>query len=541
LPEDLLALVRKAMSVAKGERYRTAREFAQDLRRYQTGQLVGAHRYSPGQILRRWVRKHRAVVGVAAAAVVTLAVGGALAFRSVQAERDLARARNDELVLAQARASLDSDPTAALAWLKHYSLQGPGWSAARMIAADARSRGVSRRILAGHEAEVRDVAFSPNGETLASVGTDYTLRLWDLETGEGRVLFRSDWHARSVEFSPEGRCIAFGHGTNRVALWDVVRGRLDDSADGASEVEGAWFTKEGRGLLLLGQTLARWDIAKRSYLFKSRRLGNWTPEIALDPGRTRAATRSETGEVLSWDLGTGEARVIAAAVGDREPGRGGLTYWGESLAFGRGTDIRVFHTDRTGPVTLRAHDGTVRALAASPDGRWLASGADDWTVRVWARDGSVARVLRGHQGSVRFLSFSHDGRSLASLSEDDEGQVLLWDVATGRPRALAGEAQRAFARGVRGMAFSPGGSEIATFTRTIRVSAVAPEDTEELGAEGWQDRRVLDRPSGGDGRWRSTPAPLASRRGSVRGAHGLEGAAQYPCLFARRGSPGCGW
>ena len=56
-----------------------------------------------------------------------------------QRERAEALARNDELVLSQARSALETDPTLALAWLKHYSSAGSKWSAARIIAADAWS------------------------------------------------------------------------------------------------------------------------------------------------------------------------------------------------------------------------------------------------------------------------------------------------------------------------------------------------------------------------------------------------------------------
>jgi tetratricopeptide (TPR) repeat protein len=97
-PGDLVALVTKAMDPDPARRYATAADLAADLRRFQTGQLVSAHRYSPAELLRRWLRQHRAAVTVAAVASLTLAAAIAVGFvatarqaRIAEAERDRAR------------------------------------------------------------------------------------------------------------------------------------------------------------------------------------------------------------------------------------------------------------------------------------------------------------------------------------------------------------------------------------------------------------------------------------------------------------------
>ncbi len=97
VPPDLLAIVDRAMARDPAARYPTARELAEDLRRYHTGQLVGAHRYSLSQLLRRWLRRHRAAVSVAAVAAAVVVVFGAIALRRIiraegRAEAQRARA-----------------------------------------------------------------------------------------------------------------------------------------------------------------------------------------------------------------------------------------------------------------------------------------------------------------------------------------------------------------------------------------------------------------------------------------------------------------
>ena len=87
VPTELTAIVERAMARDRDARYPTALALAEDLRRFQTGQLVGAHRYSLRQLLRRWVRRHRTAIAAAgAAAVVAIAIGVVAVRRIVAAE-----------------------------------------------------------------------------------------------------------------------------------------------------------------------------------------------------------------------------------------------------------------------------------------------------------------------------------------------------------------------------------------------------------------------------------------------------------------------
>src|SRR5207245_3084385 len=87
VPKELGALGAKAMARAPSGRYPTAKEFSDDLKKFQTGQLVGAHQYTRGALLWRWVRRYRVQLTAALITLISVATVSAIAFRSVVVER----------------------------------------------------------------------------------------------------------------------------------------------------------------------------------------------------------------------------------------------------------------------------------------------------------------------------------------------------------------------------------------------------------------------------------------------------------------------
>jgi DNA-binding beta-propeller fold protein YncE len=107
--------------------------------------------------------------------------------------------------------------------------------------------------------------------------------------------------------------------------------------------------------------------------------------------------------------------------------------------------------------TLQGHTGYAYRVEFSPDGKWLASGSADNTVKLWdAATGAMLQTLYGHTGSAYGVAFSPDDKRLASGSSDST--VRLWNVATG----VVLQTFQGHTNAVNGIAFSPDGKRLAS-------------------------------------------------------------------------------
>ena len=226
-PPELHAIVEKALAFEPGDRYPDAVRLAEDLRRFSTGQLVAAHRYTSRERVARFARRHRAPLSVAALALATLAVLAWIGVHRIVVERDLAkdasleaerqranlavangelRDRVDELFISRARAQLEVNPTATLALLKDLASDSPRINDARGLAASAVARGVPWALHS--EGVPRVLELDRDASHLAEVAQHGLLRVWDLGTrrlvyerafagtvtwlGDGRLLLAAD-------------------------------------------------------------------------------------------------------------------------------------------------------------------------------------------------------------------------------------------------------------------------------------------------------------------------------------------------------------
>lgn len=225
--------------------------------------------------------------------------------------------------------------------------------------------------LEGRNRNVQAIAYSPDGKTLASCGTQKSVQLWDAASGTLKATLTAPppglpsggW---CLAFSPNGKLLALGgeftHGVRDIHVWDTATGQLRMTVPGHLDTTYALaFSPDGK---------------------------------VLASGSDKPNNAGHTEEVKLWNTSTGA--LIR-------------TMWGE--------------------------EGWVKSLTFSPDGHWLASSNEGQVgqghVTIWnAATGEQVRVLRGQQGWATSVAFAHRGAWVASGSWD--GSIRVWETATGK-------------------------------------------------------------------------------------------------------------
>jgi WD40 repeat protein len=287
------------------------------------------------------------------------------------------------------------------------------------------------RTLAEHTEIVYEVAFSPDGTTLASASGDRTARLW--RVSDGALLHTLKGHrggVMSIAFSPDGATLASGADDNTVRLWNVADGKpLRTLAGHTDGVPAVAFSPDG-AILVSGShdnTLQLWEVDSGASLLTMMGHTDLVISVAFSPSGTTLASGGRDCTARLWRADDGkQTRILKHA-----DCVWSIAFSPDETLLASGTaDAGVYlwrANNRKPLLELRGHTDNVVSVVFSPDGTMLASGSYDKTVRLWrVCDGKLLRVVKGHTGGIKFVTFSPDGSIMATASFDDT--VRLWEI-----------------------------------------------------------------------------------------------------------------
>ena len=317
-----------------------------------------------------------------------------------------------------------------------------------------------RLTLTGHLDVVDAVAFSPDGQRLATASKDGTVKLWSLPQAPGAAgdsaagqqlltLTGTRGAILSLAFSPDGRWLATGNVDNTADLWNTASGQKLLTLSGhIGAIYGVAFSPDGALL-----ASASGDGTAKVWSLATSADGN------VITGKERLTLSGHSGAVYSVAFSPDGTRLATGA-------------WYKSVR------IWSLAPDAATPTTiLTGHTDVIYRVAFSPDGTRLASASQDGTARIWdvtaGSAGTALLTLSGHAGAVESLAFSRDGALLATAAADHI--IRLWSLTPGAAGDQPIQTLIGHTDAVKDVAFSPDGTRLASasWDKTAKVWALA--------------------------------------------------------------------
>jgi WD40 repeat protein len=459
VPRDLETIVLKALAKEPGQRYTTAEQMAEDLRRFAADRPILARRFSAAERTWRWCKRNpllAAAVGTVAAALVAVAaISMIYAGKQAQAKNEISGlagrlrgslAESNRLLatrnLDRGQAAFDKGEIGPgmlwmiECWRSAIDAGAPAWQhAARANLAAWWPYYGRLKVVISHPSPVVAAAFSPDNCTVISGSEDGTAQLWDTASGMPKCPpLRHGKTVIAVAFSPDGKLAMTGSYDNTAQVWNATTGEpTGERLKHQGPVISVAFHPGGKMVLTGSQdkTARLWDAATGKPMGPPLAHAGEVARVAFSAdGKTVVLssldTMSPVGRARLWDVTSlqpiGELLQPGATVQFSPDGR---TFWtgGWSARRWDATTARPI-----GPPLEFA--GRTPVYAFSPDSRIIVAASEELTAQLWdtTKRAPFGLPLK-FPAALRAVAFSPDGKTLVTGSRDKKAR--LWDVETG--------------------------------------------------------------------------------------------------------------
>ena len=336
------------------------------------------------------------------------------------------------------------------------------------------NRGVTRQLLAGHTGMVTSVAFCPDRTRplIASGSEDKTIRIWNVKTGAIEKLFKGhERRVTSVAFSPDGNHLASGSGDNTIRLWETsISASIRRFIGHTHPVTSVAFGPDGTYTPMLiasgseDKTIRLWERDTGAAVAVLNGHATFVTSVAFSADGMHIASASWDKTIRVWTM-SADATSSQLLKGHSDHVTSVAFSPNEMLIASGSEDKTVWlwnsSTRTTTEELFESRTGAVTSLRFSSDGAFVASGSDDHIIRMWnaSTGASVGQPFRGHTGPVTSVAFSPDNLNIVSCSEDET--IRMWDART----CTAIELSNGNASAISAVRFSPDGEVVTSGLR----------------------------------------------------------------------------
>lgn len=323
-------------------------------------------------------------------------------------------------------------------------------------------------ILREHRSWVCSAVFSPDGKRIVSVSQDYTIRIWDAESGELlKTIDISYSLPRYALFSPDGKRIASISSTGMIML-DAETGNRISGFDNKGSFNTFDFSPDGERVAtasIRDNYIRILDAETGNEIRTLKGHNDFVRFVSFSPFPKHGIMGAASNPMWKWTERTEkEIRNLQGRNPDNDPvvTKGGLVV----SASNDGT-VRLWNEEKEDAIhIIRAHSSWVNSAVFSPDRKFVVSASNDGFVKILdVASGMEVETLKGHTRGVNYAAFSPDGKLIVSASDDET--VRVWDVRTGKPLfVLEGHSDA-----VGFATFSPDGKRVVSASNdgTIRI------------------------------------------------------------------------